>query len=89
LKTSGFKIEDTHLNDIERIEKLFALVIIAFTWAYLVGIFLHEQIKPIRILNNGRMAKSYFKYGLTFIASILLNANNQLNIDIFSFLSCT
>jgi O-antigen/teichoic acid export membrane protein len=60
------------LNDIERIEKLFALVIIAFTWAYLVGVFLHEQIKPIRMLKNGRMAKSYFKYGLTFIASRLL-----------------
>lgn len=89
LKTSGFNIEDTHLNDIERIEKLFALVIIAFTWAYLVGIFLHEKNKPIRILNNGRMAKSYFKYGLTFIATTLLNPNNQLNIDIFSFLSCT
>ena len=37
LKTSGFNIEDTHLTDIERIEKLFALVIVAFTWAYLVG----------------------------------------------------
>ncbi len=89
LKTSGFNIEDTHLNDIERIEKLFALVIIAFTWAYLVGVFLHEQIKPIRMLKNGRMAKSYFKYGLTFIASRLLNVDFQSNVDIFKFLSCT
>lgn len=89
LKTSGFNIEDTHLNDIERIEKLFALVIIAFTWAYLVGIFLHEQIKPIRMLKNGRMAKSYFKYGLTFIASRLLNVDFQSNVDVFKFLSCT
>ena len=37
LKTSGFNIENTHLTEIERIEKLFALVIVAFTWAYLVG----------------------------------------------------
>jgi len=89
IKTSGFNIEDTHLTDIERIEKLFALVIIAFTWAYLVGIFLHEQVKPIRILINGRRAKSFFKYGLNFIASILLRTEYQSDINIFNFLSCT
>ena len=89
MKTSGFNIEDTHLTDIERIEKLVAIVTIAFCWAYLVGIYLHEHEKPIRILNNGRMAKSFFKYGLTFIASVLLNAGFQSNIDIFKFLSCT
>ena len=89
LKTSGFNIEDTHLQNIERIEKLFALVIIAFTWAYIVGIYLHENVKPIRILNNGRRAKSFFKYGLTFIASMLLNPNIQSDINIFNFLSCT
>ena len=89
LKTSGFNIEDTHLQDIERIEKLFALVIIAFTWAYIVGVYLHENVKPIRVLNNGRKAKSFFKYGLSFIASILLNPYFQSDIDIFNFLSCT
>jgi len=90
LKSSGFNIEDTHLQNIERIEKLFALVIIiAFTWAYIVGIYLHENVKPIRVLNNGRKAKSFFKYGLTFIASMLLNPNFQSDIDIFKFLSCT
>ena len=89
LKTSGFNLEDTHLKDIERIEKLFALVIIAFTWAYLVGIYLHENVKPIRMLNNGRRAKSFFKHGLTFIASVLLKSHNQSSIDIFIFLSCT
>jgi hypothetical protein len=33
LKTSGLNIEDTHSTDIERIEKLFALVTVAFAWA--------------------------------------------------------
>ena len=89
MKTSGFNIEDTHLTDIDRIEKLVALITIAFCWAYLVGIYIREHIKPIRILNNGRMAKSFFKYGLTFIASVLLNAGCKSNIDIFKFLSCT
>lgn len=42
LKTSGFNIEDSHLTDIERIEKLFALVTVAFTWAYVVGDYLNR-----------------------------------------------
>ena len=41
LKTRGFNIEDTHLQDIERIEKLFAFVIIAFIWICIVGVYLH------------------------------------------------
>jgi len=85
MKTSGFNIEDTHLTEIERVEKLVALVTIAFTWAYLLGIYLHERLKPIRILNNGKRAKSFFKYGLTFIATLLLNSEIQLDIDIFYF----
>lgn len=89
LKTSGFNIENTHLTDLERVEKLFALVIIAFTWAYLIGIFLHENVKPIRLLNNGRKAKSLFKYGLNYIENILLNTYYQDNINIFNFSSCT
>jgi hypothetical protein len=89
LKSSGFNIEDTHLTDIERIEKLFYLTAIAFTWSYLVGIYLNEQLKPIRILKNGRRAKSFFKYGLEYIAMILLNTEFQSDTDVFKFLSCT
>lgn len=89
LKSSGFNIEDTHLNDIDRIDKLFALVLVAFTWAYLVGIHLHQNIEPIRILKHGKKAKSIFKYGLTYIASMLLNAFSRSDFDIFDFLSCT
>lgn len=89
LKTSGFNIEDTHLTETARIEKLFSIVIIAFTWAYLVGIFLHENVKPIRILNNGKRAHSFFKYGLAYISNVLLNPIIQDDIGIFQFLSCT
>lgn len=89
LKTSGFNIEDTHLNEIERIEKLFAMVIVAFTWAYLVGDYLHRYIKPIPTQKHGNKAKSIFKYGLIYIATVLLNTFFQDDIDIFKFLSCT
>jgi hypothetical protein len=72
LKTSGFNLEDTHLKDLERISKLLSLLCIAFIWAYLTGIYRHENIKPIEIKKHGRKAYSFFKYGLTFIAHALL-----------------
>jgi hypothetical protein len=89
LKSSGFNVEDTHLADIQRIERLFAVFTIAFLWAYLVGIFKDQFIKPIRTLNNGRKAFSFFKYGLDTISSTLLNLDRQTDIDIFKILSCT
>lgn len=88
MKSSGFDIENTHLQDIKRIEKLVLLVMIAFVWCYKVGIYLH-QLNPIKIKKHGRMAKSIFKYGLDYIASVLLNPVNQNNIKLTKFLSCT
>ena len=42
-----------HIN---RIEQLFGVVIIAYTWAYLVGVAANIKVKAIRVLNNGRRA---------------------------------
>ena len=89
LKSSGFNIEDTHITDLERIEKLFTIVMLAFAWAYIVGVFLDNNVKPIRILKHGRRAKSFLKYGLEFIATIFLNPLAEDKVDIFKFLSCT
>ena len=44
------------MADIDRIEQLFGVVIIAYTWAYLVGIAANIKVKAIRVLNNGRRA---------------------------------
>ena len=89
MKTSGFDIEKTHLQNIERIEKLILIVMIAFVWCYKTGIFIHENIKKIEIKKHGRKATSIFKCGLSYIANVLLNAKNQSPIDVISFLSCT
>ena len=87
LKSSGFNIEDTHLTDIKRIERLFALVMVAFIWAYLVGIFRDEKVKPINILKHDDRAKSIIKYGLEYIARILSNPFAKSEFDICKFLS--
>jgi hypothetical protein len=88
LKTSGFNIEDAHLTDINRINKLFALVIIAFVWAYKAGIYL-DSICPIVIKKHGRRAKSLFKYGLTYLANALFSDDIDRFIFCSNFLSCT
>jgi hypothetical protein len=88
MKSSGFNIEDTHRDHLERLERLFAVMIIAFTWAYLTGIYKHNHVRPIRILKHGRKAKSLFKYGLEEIANTLMNPCYKPDFDIFKILSC-
>ena len=61
LKSSGFNIEDTHMVHINCIEQLFGVVIIAYTWAYCVGIVANIKVKAVRVLNNGRRAISLVK----------------------------
>ncbi len=88
LKTSGFNIEDTHLTDMDRIGKLFSLVLIAFVWAYKAGIFLNDLF-PIKIKKHGRKAKSLFKYGLTYLANVLFSNDIEEFKKCCKFLSCT
>lgn len=88
-KSSGFHIEDTHVTDQKRLEKLFMIVMIALVWCYKIGDYLHEKVKPIQIKKHQRKAFSVFKYGLNYINNILNNSLNKLNINVLQFLSCT
>lgn len=88
LKSSGFNIEDTHLTDIDRLKKLFALVLVAFVWAYKAGIFLNSEV-PIKLKSHGRRAKSIFKHGLNYLAKVLFSNNIESFIECCKFLSCT
>ncbi len=87
-KSSGFNIEDTHVTDQKRLEKLFMIVMIALVWCYKIGDYLHEEVKPIKIKKHQRRAFSVFKYGLNCINNILNNALNKKNINVLQFLSC-
>lgn len=89
LKSSGFNIEDTHVKAVERLQNLILIVMIAFVWCYKIGDFLDTQIRTIKIKKHGNRAISIFKYGLDFLSRVLLSGFNKLNINVFSFLSCT
>ena len=90
LKSRGFRFEETHLTDGERINKLLALLTLATIWAFKVGQWLHQQ-EPLKIKKHGRLAKSIFRYGLDFLRSTLFDV--QLKMDDFqislTFLSGT
>ena len=90
MKTSGFNLEDTHLTDLERISKLIALVAVAFVWVYRIGLDKHINIKKIKIKKHGRMAFSFFKYGLIRIAHAILNTIDNREFEkCIKILSCT
>lgn len=90
LKSRGFRFEETHLTEGDRINKLLALLTLATVWAFKVGQWLHEQ-EPLKIKKHGRLAQSIFRYGLDFLRSTFFDI--QLKMDDFqtslTFLSCT
>lgn len=89
IKSSGFNIEDTHVTDLKRLEKLLLLTMVAFVWCYAIGHYLDSKIKPIKIKKHGRRAVSVFRYGLDYLSECLLSGINKLNINIIQVLSCT
>jgi len=72
LKTRGFNFEDTHLNNMDRINNIIVLLTIGFCWCYKVGEWQHEVV-PIKLKKHGYKAISLFRCGLDFIRELLLN----------------
>jgi len=75
LKGRGFNFEDTHMTFPDRIDKLIALLSIAFSWCHATGEWCASQ-KPIEIKKHGRKAVSLFRLGLDHIARILHNISD-------------
>jgi hypothetical protein len=76
LKSRGFNFEDTHLKDEKRLNTLFAVLAIAFCWAYHVGAWRHS-VKPVRIKKHQRPAQSIFRYGFDWIRHALFNPEDK------------
>lgn len=66
LKTRGFRMEDTHITDPDKIEKLVFVLTIAFCWAYRTG-DIRVREKPIEVKTHGRKARSLFREGVNLI----------------------
>src|SRR5215217_2932107 len=57
LKSRGFRLEETHVIEPERLKKLIALLALAFCWAHVVGEWLSRQ-KALKTKKHGRLANS-------------------------------
>lgn len=89
-KSAGVHLEDTHLTDYKRLDKLLMITAIAWVWAYKVGIYRDKKVKAIKVKKHGRPAKSLFKYGIEYLAQALLNALDHIVSALSKiFLSCT
>ena len=74
LKTTGFDIEATHMTQASKLNTLFALLAIAFTWAHHVGEWLHDsKTKVIKLKAHLRREKSFFRHGLDHLSHLLKN----------------
>ena len=75
LKGRGFNFEDTHLIRAEKIEKLMALLSLAFCWAHKIGEW--KAIKKPILLYQYRHQKrpqyTYFRYGLDYLRDAIIN----------------
>lgn len=76
LKTRGFRLEETHMNNPEKIKKLVALLALAFLWCHRMGEEL-DKTEPIKTKAHGRKASNFFRYGLDYLRKILSPLNSE------------
>lgn len=72
LKSRGFNLEDTRLQDSERISRLLALLALAFTWAFVVGEW-QAAVKELNLKKHGYRPKSIFRLGLNILCRLVTN----------------
>ncbi|MFP4292145.1 MAG: transposase [Cyclobacteriaceae bacterium] len=82
VKQRGFRLEDTHLDDLERLRKLFTLVAIAFTVCLHIGRWSNKHQKSIEVKNHGYKANSFFRHGLECWRNALRKMSEQLDLFI-------
>jgi hypothetical protein len=72
LKSRGFNLEDTKLQDPERLSRLLALLALAFTWAFVVGLW-QASVKELKLKKHGYPPKSIFRRGLNILCRLVTN----------------
>jgi hypothetical protein len=91
LKSRGFNLEDTRLQDPERLSRLLALLALAFTWAFVVGLW-QANVKELKLKKHGYPPKSIFRRGLNILCRLVTNLEHFDLIvwrKVIKLLSCT
>ena len=92
LKSRGFCLEATHVTQTERLERLLALLSVAFVWAFCAGVW-RARREPIIAKKHGRPAVSQFRHGFDWlrpVLCVLCGRRRLADLRMASrFLSCT
>jgi|SRR5437588_1354727 len=92
LKSRGFRMEQTHVTDPQRLKRLVALLALAFSWAHVIGEWL-TQAKPLKTKKHGRMERSIFRHGFDYLRRILCSDTCKVKRlafrQVIQLLSCT
>lgn len=67
MKSRGFDLENTHLQNNEKLKKLVALVSIAYGLCASLGSYYHQKVKKINRKKHGYKAKSFVRKGIDLI----------------------
>lgn len=72
-KERGFDLETTHLQALEKLKKLIALVSIAFGFCQIAGRHYHQKVRPIPTKSHGYKGNSFFRKGKDNLEDWLAN----------------
>lgn len=85
LKSRGFELEETHLTEAGKIDKLFGALALAAAWAVKTGESGSVE-NPVEIKTNGRPQKSLFRLGCEIIQELLFEIKSYSKVNIFEIL---
>jgi Transposase DDE domain len=77
IKERGVDIEKTHLQDPEKLKKLFAIVALTFAMALTVGVHHDQSVKSIDIKNHGYKQNSFARVGFDKLTNAIKEAKSQ------------
>jgi len=80
-------MEDTHMTDLVKIEKLLFILAIAMCWAYKIGELQARKV-PVTVKKHGRKIKSVFCLGLDLIRQVLfrIDESSLQELTVFPYL---
>ncbi len=87
-KTRGFNLEDTHLQNPDKLKKLLVFVRLGVFLCVNLGIFLHKKAKEIKVKKRSYKANSFFRQGLNVIRKTLKEKEKTQEQYIINALDC-
>jgi transposase len=84
LKTKGFRFEETHMTDLEKIDVWMMILALAVIWTIKTSMVIREKIS---IASHGRKRKSIFKQSFEMIRKCLMYASKGISEKLMHYIS--